>query len=126
MHTKRVHCFISDETELKISVNSPKNSILFRIYDEKSKFTEGYEFEQGTVKNERCIMKKSMAMSVLSESRVFFVLTKVTAYFLLLFFSHFGIVNKIWQSTEPIFEVNLVFYYSLTKKRPENMFIAPT
>ena len=42
LHTKRVHCYISDETELKISVNSPKNSILFKIYDEKSKFTEGY------------------------------------------------------------------------------------
>lgn len=75
---ERIHCYLHGETELQISINSPKNTVLHKIYYEKSLFHKYQNEERKLLEDDRCIMKKTFSMVKLAQSKVFFILTKVT------------------------------------------------
>lgn len=45
MSTRLVHCWLESETELNLALQSPRSSLLSRIYHEKSKLFQKFQFD---------------------------------------------------------------------------------
>ena len=109
----RVACFLDQEQEMSMlqASNFPRNHLLYRVFNEKTYFSEDMDAERKLVKNERCFLQRDPSMERLSMSeKIFFVGSHTLLSFVLPFI---GMLEKarqkgIWISGEHLFEYNLV------------------
>lgn len=73
MRTDRLHCFIGEETELLLSQFSPPETVMGRIYHEKSNIVDD-EFAMFRNKHGKCLLKMRMEDVVKISDKMFFAL----------------------------------------------------
>lgn len=73
MNTKKVSCFIENESEIKIAQTASKSSIMYRIYEEKIGLREDMVKERKLIKSDRCVLEKDSSMFGLVGSDVLII-----------------------------------------------------
>lgn len=116
--SKRVNCFMDEETETNMALTAPKGSILSKLYDEKTILSERMVKEKSILKNDRCLFKRDSSIVSLLNSYLYLTGSETAFYFLEIAFSQFGSLGKIWILDQDIYEFNIVFYYNL--RNPSN------
>lgn len=77
MRTDRVHCFIDGETELLLSQFSPPETVMGKIYSEKSDVV-GNELAMFRGKHSKCILKMQLDNMVNINEKMFFTFLERT------------------------------------------------
>lgn len=111
--TDRVACFADQEQEMNLlnMPNFPKNNLLYRVFNEKTKLPPDLKAERKLLQNDHCFLHRDPSLEGLSTSdRVFFLGSQTMLSFMLTIMAMVPSIREkgIWISGETLFEYNLV------------------
>lgn len=112
LNTKKVVCFLNRDTEMNLAINSPKNTILSKLFHEKTRLRDDQVKEKLFLNNQHCLMKLDVKMAEMLKSDILLVISKVESNFHLMLYAEVGFPDKIWIFNKNIQLYNVVTYYN--------------
>lgn len=128
LNSKRTVCFAEKHTEMLIAIDSPKNTILSKLFYEKTELKgDQIRKKKSYFKSDHCLFGTTMQSlqaiqnDLLNRDPVLmrafknalFVVLESEFNFYLMFISQLNFLNEIWLLKKGIQEFNAVLYYNL-------------
>lgn len=109
--TNRTACYLENDIEHTLALTSPNNSLLTRIYHEKTKLTKPMAGLRNKRIKDRCIIEKSIDNADFHVDDAFGVVGEQMAYVLLRGLSDIKSKNIIWVCQNEVYSLNFHIYH---------------
>ena len=109
--TNRTACYLENDIEHSLALASPNDSLLTRIYHEKTKLTKPMPGLRNKRIKDRCIIEKSIDNADFHVDDAFGVVGEQMAYILLRGLSDVKSKNIIWVCQNEVYSLNFHIYH---------------
>ena len=128
LSTQKIACLMKAEPSTHMIASMPRNSVLFKVYNEKTRLGEDKIKEREVIKSDRCLLETDprifdraysifdLDAFILSERKISSIVL-VNAYLFKAFF------DKIWLNNRAFFEYAQVIYYTRDKPRIGRLYV---
>lgn len=112
--TEKTLCFFDLSAAVHLAIGSPKNSLLFRLYNEKNFLKDDQIYEKKILKKSRCLIPQDENLIYfLSKTSSLILVSDTELNFFLYLFQEFKLAKKIFYLTKGQFNFFLIFLCNL-------------